>query len=388
MRVSNEELNNDLPIVFNEVQDSRLVDDTQERNTTAKWRSSSRGNKNPDETGGWSTGNLDMVLPSGFQWDSNPVTRGVAVTMSEFFWNPSGLLSSEIEHQWAPVLAPGIAVWSDNATISYDTDGDGEGDVSIDVSGMNASGITVMKTPRNDWQQPGLAIYDGDGLRVFGADTKKTYADDMTGAVASKIGRLEVYAHDGDFKFNYDGRMVLNDEAALPADTIIVPLAGIAEVEGTSKAYLLAGTQTQTDDDEDVTTAQPFIRDTEARMSVVVALGVTGQSGYWERVTSDGLLQVKTSRIDEELSMVATALSSYDVLGTITKDNCPNAVGYIKAALVYLRDAVDIMNNAMGTLGIANVNVARSGVITNISGPINNDIPRRYEEQPPASQGS
>lgn len=283
---------------------------------------------------------------------------------------------------------------------------------------MNASGLTVMKTPRNEGQQPGLAIYDGGGLRVFGADGKtyegevavspeervgqlevydgvglrvfgadiKTVEDEVTADTEGRLGQLEVYAHDGDFKFNYDGKMVMNDKAALPDDIIIVPLAGIAEVNNTAKAYLLAGTQTQTDDDEGVTTPRPFIRDTEARMSVVVALGVPGQSGYWERVTRDGLLQVKTSRIDEKLSEVATALSG---IGTINKDNCPNAVGYIKAALVYLRDAVNIMNNAMGTLGIANVNVARSGVITNISGPINNNIPRRYvESQPSGSQGS
>lgn len=373
------------PLVYDEPE-YKLMDDPGHTPNT-RWRSENKDETDPfgnPETEGeeWATGNLDMVLPSGFQWDSKEVTRGVSVVMSEFAWNPGGLLCAEVEKAWAPVLAPGIAVWADNTEINYNN---GSTPVSIDVSGMNASGIAVMKSPEDTRQQPGLIIYDGDGLRVFGADGK-TVDTEITSTTKAKMGRLEVYAHDGDFKFNYDGKMVLNDEAALPADTIIVPLAGIVEVNNTAKAYLLAGTQTQTDDDEAVTTPQPFIRDTEARMSVVVALGVTGPSGYWERVTNNGLLQVKTSMIDEKLSGVATALSG--VPGTITKDNCPNAVGYIKAALVYLRDAVNIMNNAMGTLGIANVNVARSGVITNISGPINNNIPRRYMEEPPASQGS
>jgi hypothetical protein len=125
-------------------------------------------------------GNLSMVMPTGFQWHK----RGLALNLSHFFWNDSGLLSVLEEEPYAALVSPAPTVFSDNAS-----DYDGE-----PRAGAAAGGLMI--SPDVDGgTEPGLYINEGDGLRIFGLDDK-TPSGETTDArgtpVAERIGRLEI----------------------------------------------------------------------------------------------------------------------------------------------------------------------------------------------------
>lgn len=258
--------------VYKDQNDTSKLTITSGSKTATEWRSSRRlGEDEEAEESGIATGNLSMVLPAGLQWHE----RGIALTLSHFIWNPSGLLSSMNETGVGALVSPAPTVFADGAKRSTSNSG------TRDVSGRNASGLRinppVTPTSGNSWYgfEGGLDVYDGDGLRVFGADYKTTAAEigDTTTAPDSRFGRLEVmygpgfrvraansgttpqyrdkpvdedgalvpnegrglrvhgvtkmgsdstdaahknklevFGHSGDFKFNHDGKMVINDE--------------------------------------------------------------------------------------------------------------------------------------------------------------------------------
>lgn len=398
-------LANDLPMVY-DGPEYKLMDKNSATNT--RWRSDNKDGTDPygkPETEGeeWATGNLDMVLPSGFQWDSKPITRGVSVVMSEFAWNPGGLLCSEEEKKWALVLAPGIAVWKDNAKINYNN---GSTPVSIDVGGMNASGIAVMKSPQDARQQPGLIIYDGNGLRVFGADgktadTEITAAD--TQATATKpihIGQLEVFGHDGDFKFNYDGKMVMNDKKSA------APWTETSDDEVNVRPYSPDPPPDAGEDDPPPPyTMDTFSRDHDCTLPVVTIAGLT----YWDYNENDILvyqtqpvLDYLQTSVDSENDFsreynkisVPSAFTNTTVNGVNAslKDLADAIVqtkatlGYITSIINPLQQALDVVTRSLGCLVEVEAHFSRSGVLMGVdNSPDCQGITRRYQPTEPAT---
>ena len=135
------------------------------------------------------TGNLDMVMPSGFQWHD----RGVAINLSEFLWSPGGLLNAVTETDKAVLVSPAPAIHS----------------AASSLPGQNASGLCLRPLAGEDIE-PGLRVKAGDGLRIFKADYR-TGDREPLGSYNNRVGTLEVYGHSGDFLFNSDGKLVIND---------------------------------------------------------------------------------------------------------------------------------------------------------------------------------
>lgn len=174
------------------------------------------------------TGNLSMVLPAGFQWNK----RGVALNLCNFGWNASGLLSVMEETGVAALVSPGPCAFVDGAYIANTNP-------RRQVGGLDASGLNL--TYPADPFTGGLSVADGCGLRIFGTDTK-TKTSESQSAADARFGQLEVFAHDGDFKFNYDGKLVIDDSAVTGVvngnvTTInpVLPLALPAETPAESK---------------------------------------------------------------------------------------------------------------------------------------------------------
>lgn len=160
------------------------------------------GELTSDTPEGAAFGNLNVVLPTGWQW-YGPC---LAINLSTFVWNPSGLLSQMEETETAVLVAPGPVAFS-----KLVVDGSSSAPPTINnvnVAGLNVSGLATPEAGGSTGA--GLAINAGDGLRIFGADARST--SEVAEATKGRIGKLEVYRHDGDFKFNYDGKMVINDE--------------------------------------------------------------------------------------------------------------------------------------------------------------------------------
>lgn len=160
-----------------------------------------------DESGeeGVATGNLDMVLPSGFQWHE----RGIAINLTQFNWNPSGILNFMSETNTGVLISPSPALH-----------------VGGDLDGMNASGLAMQVEdtalyPIHSLESTvsdGLMVSCGFGMRVFATDSKTSETAAQLRAIRdnsrdrTRIGALEVYGHKDDFNFNTDDKMVLNDE--------------------------------------------------------------------------------------------------------------------------------------------------------------------------------
>ena len=206
------------------------ADGTQYGNTWYSSRSGTDAHGNPvqsktppreDGAGVGVYGNLDMVLPSGFQWHK----RGVAATLSDFIWAQSGVLSAVHETPASVLLSPAHSAWGDETTVTI-------GSKTWDLGGLNASGLALDLGSAATGVLSGLRVDWGDGLRIFGRDyrTSKTEAEaELEAATGNRqpdrFGRLELYAHDGDFAFqrgqNDYGRLVINDKATPAEDASV-----------------------------------------------------------------------------------------------------------------------------------------------------------------------
>lgn len=263
------------------------------------WCSRGRASDGSDAVGatpsGYVDGNLSMVMPTGFQWHA----KGLAINLCDFRWNESGLLSTMHETGVAALVSPAPMVFSDNAS-AYG----GVARAGAAASGLridpNKNSTTQPTT------EPGLYINEGDGLRIFGLDAKTPTGEvaDASGTpVAERIGRLEVmygpgfrmrkandgnnkpqylekpvdaagalvpndgrglrvhgvtktettdaaqknklevYGHSGDFLFNYDGKMVINDsKSGTDAERIITAPSFATAFDRTTDAVLYMAT--------------------------------------------------------------------------------------------------------------------------------------------------
>ena len=146
-----------------------------------------------DTAAGDVSGNLSMVLPSGFQWDK----LGIAINLSHFLWNPSGILKRMNEPGDAVLVSPPPAMHKSGT-----------------YTGRNASGLAMYVKASDRLTttvEDGLMVNCGNGIRVFGADGR-TASEEMTNENDYRVGLTEVYGHDGDFNFSWDHKMVINDE--------------------------------------------------------------------------------------------------------------------------------------------------------------------------------
>ena len=129
-----------------------------------------------DERAPGEIGNLNITMPTGLQWHS----RGVALNMSTFQWNPSGLLSTFEESNVSALLSPAPTV-----TTVYNTQ-------------VNASGLNILTgdTAVSDGAvlKPGLTVDAGNGLRICGIDARTPeYAENRWDYNDDRQGKLEVH---------------------------------------------------------------------------------------------------------------------------------------------------------------------------------------------------
>jgi len=375
-------------------------------------------------------GNLSVVLPSGFQWHE----KGLALNLSHFFWEKSGLLSVMEETGMAALVSPAPAVFSDDAQ-AYAT--------GAPRAGAAAGGLRI--DPDKDATlktEPGLYIAAGDGLRVFGLDAKTPsgegadasgataaerigqlevmygpgfrvrkansgttpqYLDapvDAAGALVPNEGRglrvhgvtktttaetdndqknkLEVYGHSGDFLFNYDGKMVINDQpnASGTVETNTRPVGG-------NPATL---------------NGKVFTRSADCTIPVVAATYKAGATAadpntgaYWALNTA-GLWQVRTGETANRINDILTKLK-YDNNGTLTDivylgtDNQYHIASGVGSSTIHINtllalsqvaQALAQLNNTLGTLCIVNMHYAKSGVLMGLDANENSSAVARH----------
>ena len=129
-----------------------------------------------DESTPGEIGNLNITMPTGLQWHS----RGVALNMSTFQWNPSGLLSTFDESNVSALLSPAPTV------------------TTVENTQVNASGLNILTgdTAISDGVvlKPGLTVDAGDGLRICGIDARTPeYAENKWDYNDDRQGKLEVH---------------------------------------------------------------------------------------------------------------------------------------------------------------------------------------------------
>lgn len=129
-----------------------------------------------DESAPGEIGNLNITMPTGLQWHS----RGVALNMSTFQWNPSGLLSTFEESNVSALLSPAPTV------------------TTVENTQVNASGLNILTgdTAVSDGAvlKPGLTVDAGDGLRICGIDARTPeYAENKWDYNDDRQGKLEVH---------------------------------------------------------------------------------------------------------------------------------------------------------------------------------------------------
>lgn len=161
-------------------------------------------------------GNLDVIWPTGVQWGTDGLS--LALPLTEFLFNESGILSEAQETGAAALISPGPAT-----TRAY-----GNGAM---LKGENASGL--VSRPKDNAEaariSDGLRVNAGAGLRIYGLLDGRVASDDAgggshtaTGYDSTRQGQLEVFGHSGDFLFNHDGKMVINDEKS--STNVVLPL--------------------------------------------------------------------------------------------------------------------------------------------------------------------
>lgn len=131
---------------------------------------------NPDTENAGTIGNLNITMPTGLQWHS----RGVALNMSTFQWNPSGLLSTFEESNVSALISPAPTV------------------TTVENTQVNASGMNIVTDdtaiPDGVILKPGLKVDAGYGLRICGIDARTPeYAKKDWNYPDDRQGKLEVH---------------------------------------------------------------------------------------------------------------------------------------------------------------------------------------------------
>lgn len=175
-------------------------------------------------------GNLSVVLPSGFQWHE----KGLALNLSHFFWEKSGLLSVMEETGMAALVSPAPAYHKPGTT----------------YAGHNASGLAVFAAGDVDH---GLSVKFGEGLRIFGASNRTDSSEladiETSAATQARMGRLEVMYGPG-FRIrgadsggsptyrnvprDIDGALVPNDGRGLRVHGVTKKKAQWSETQGSA----------------------------------------------------------------------------------------------------------------------------------------------------------
>ena len=152
-------------------------DNTHQIIDTGNTKAPSWSSVTPDTKKGAGTiGNLNITMPTGLQWHS----RGVALNMSTFQWNHSGLLSTFEESNVSALLSPAPTV------------------ITVKNAQVNASGLNILTgdTVISDGvvRKPGLQVDAGDGLRICGIDDRTPeYAKKEWDYPDGRQGKLEVH---------------------------------------------------------------------------------------------------------------------------------------------------------------------------------------------------
>ena len=327
------------------------------------WCSRGRASDGSDAVGatpnGYVDGNLSMVLPTGFQWHS----KGLAINLCDFEWNESGLLSLMHETGMAALVSPAPSLFKSTASAVS----------GVTRASMNASGLAIYPRGTNPLRDPGLFVNDGNGLRIFGVDAKTTSSGTTETWNADKLGTLEVYGHSGDFLFNYDGKMVINDSKS-PART------------DTS-----ASANTRERIIEAPTFSSVFDRTTDGILLMATADAnathdAEGEDFVWD-FNSAKYLQVSTVGMyawyDSAHSYWTGAKYYLDHIGGQTSSGttitAETVVGDLVPAVRDTLATIDRIIRTLGTLCMAPLAFSKAGtLLSTSSGPISNGIPMGY----------
>lgn len=370
-------------------------------NSTQGWTSNRKTNQDELDKSGWTDGGihyaygiLDMVLPSGAQWHE----RGLALTLSHFVWDGSGVLSYMNETPRALLVSPSPLVTK--------------------VSGVyrNTSGLAIW-TPSDQipsgtvpGEEHGLQIRTGAGMRVFGRiNDRTTAAESQAAGSADRFGDLEVYAYEGDFAFGDAndessggaavGKLVMNDQMTLRNSTTADEIKAFGTTSNAATAF----------------PQRIFTRNTDCLVPVIAPYyalpdKTTGQPAYWGKDTVN-IWRPKTAKMFGRATNAAyygtnaagvTSFYKYNDNNVQTTDVAATIQGriddlwnytngsftareafqkYVYPALRTIADAIaDLAAYAMAnanlltTFGITHLHFAKSGVLMQADGGVTNSI--------------
>lgn len=249
------------------------------------------------------SGNLEMALPSGFEWHMPEVTngpiRGVVTTFSNFVFNSSGVLSEEQEAEGGVILAPGLAVRTDNS--------------------LNASGLMTVTESGRGVTGNGLRVDAGFGLRIYGIGDGTTAGDDTD---STRQGMLEIMYGPGFYMraanggvlckpIDVGGSLMLNVGDGLAVDGVAKPTS---IPTGSVKIDLAGGKGLGFSNDHklQVESGNGITFDTEGKVTVNIGAGLS--------FDSSGKLTVSEGEVKTVAGVGPTA-------GDVPKESLVTALG-------------------------------------------------------------
>jgi len=351
-------MNNLMDVPYAEIE-PLLVNDTNS-DTSQGWESST---KKPNNS--YAHGILSMILPSGVQWHQ----KGLALTLSRFIWAESGILNRTAEQDAAALVSPAPEFFVSNAgTVS-----------GVSLNDRNASGLAIWHSGATPNTNHGLHVNTGDGLRIFGRDGR-TDNSEIKQSTADKFGELDLYAHDGDFKFKSDGKLVLNDETS--TDTFALTADSVTKYDYANNT--LGDPVTTTD----VVLKDMFTRNCDYTLPIVIAddQNVTGNNTdfAWSSIGFDGYSNcrrpiLRWARYDIEEALAAAESATTTANTTDEK---------LRTSVEFLYDSILRILLLLGTFRLTYMHIGKAGMVTGVdntkSAPPGN---QRHTDQP-AQQSS
>jgi len=321
------------------------------------------------------SGNLDMIWPTGVQWHTDGLS--LALPLTEFLFNDAGILSEAQEKQVAALVSPGPATTKQySETRAYNNRNI---TLSLDA-GKNASGLISRPGTANSENSKildGLRVNAGRGLHIYGVLEPKDYEtcelgehNNTTDYDASRQGALELYANIGyrkgdlgDFLFDWDGRLVINDSASNAFNT------GTSDDEIWTCPYFVSGHGTNAYLDS-------YKRDHDCTVSVVAANYRYGEgeaagyednfdvAAYWAKGNDQNAAwQVRTGQTYAVLTRAANSIR--DGNGNWLEPSASSSAIHtgVLRSLQDLIWAVELINETLGTLSITQLHFAKAGVL-------------------------
>ena len=279
-----------------------------------------------------STANLNIVLPTGVQWSVDGLS--LALPLTEFIYNDSGVLSTAKETEYAVRVAPAPLSKLNNGTH------------------LNCSGLASFSYAGDPHylHEDGLRVNAGKGLWIYGYSGNPA---GITGYDSSRQGRLEIAKHDGDFEFvnvtDVDGatcpRLVLNDTV------------------GTHNTSALANGNGGDATNVKGVTVQPWNRDSGNDLTIPVVM-FSRYGGAWKTSTEAAgyvLSEAVTVKGLADSNETRLAGSDSGLGGSSYSEDFQNLKTYIQVAYQYIKRICNALTYIRG----AYAHVGKAGMLMN-----------------------